>query len=56
MEEILISPEVTPNSDPSWFGFPVMLRKGVDAKRVDMPRFLDQNNIGTRLGFVGNLT
>ncbi len=56
MEEILILPEATPNSDPSWFGFPVMLREGVDAKRVDVTRFLDQNKIGTRLVFAGNLT
>jgi CDP-6-deoxy-D-xylo-4-hexulose-3-dehydrase len=56
VEETLILPEVTPNSDPSCFGFPVMLREGVDAKRVDMPRFLDPNKIGTRLVFAGNLT
>ncbi|MBA1914398.1 lipopolysaccharide biosynthesis protein RfbH, partial [Escherichia coli] len=34
----------------------LMLRDGVDAKRVDVTRFLDQNKIGTRLLFAGNLT
>jgi CDP-4-dehydro-6-deoxyglucose reductase, E1 len=33
-----------------------MLRDGVDATRVDVTRFLDQNKIGTRLLFAGNLT
>lgn len=56
MEEIFILPKATPDSDPSWFGFPLMLRDGVDAKRVDVTRFLDQNKIGTRLLFAGNLT
>lgn len=56
LEEVLILPKATPNSDPSWFGYPVMLREGVDAKRVDVTRFLDQNKVGTRLVFAGNLT
>ena len=56
LEEVFIFPEATPDSDPSWFGFPVMLREGVDAKRVDVTRFLDQHKIGTRLVFAGNLT
>ncbi len=43
LEEILILPEATPGSEPSWFGFPVMLRDGVDAKRVNVTHFLDQN-------------
>lgn len=48
--------EATPNSDPSWFGLPVTLKEGSGVKRVDLLRYLDQHNIGTRLLFAGNLT
>ncbi len=55
VEEFLILPEPTPNSDPSWFGFPVTVRKNAGINRVDLLSYLDQNKIGTRLLFAGNL-
>jgi CDP-6-deoxy-D-xylo-4-hexulose-3-dehydrase len=55
-EEFLHLPEATPNSDPSWFGFPVILKDTSGVKRVDLLNYLDQNKIGTRLLFAGNLT
>ncbi len=48
--------EATENSEPSWFGFPVTIRKGSGVSRVDLLNYLDQHGIGTRLLFAGNLT
>ncbi len=55
-EEFLHLPEATPHSDPSWFGFPVILNENAGVKRVDLLNYLDQHKIGTRLLFAGNLT
>ena len=55
-EEFLLLPEATPNSDPSWFGFPITIKPEADIKRVDLLQYLDESKIGTRLLFAGNLT
>jgi CDP-6-deoxy-D-xylo-4-hexulose-3-dehydrase len=55
-EEFLHLPEATPNADPSWFGFPLILKESAGVKRVDLLSYMDQNKIGTRLLFAGNLT
>ena len=56
VEEFLHLPETTPNSEPSWFGFPLVLKESSGVKRTDLINFLEQNKIGTRLLFAGNLT
>jgi CDP-6-deoxy-D-xylo-4-hexulose-3-dehydrase len=54
--EFLHLPEPTPRSNPSWFGFPVVLKETSGVTRRDMIAYLDQHHIGTRLLFAGNLT
>lgn len=55
-KEFLILPEATANSEPSWFGFPITLKDNAPVRRVNLLHYLDENKIGTRLLFTGNLT
>lgn len=55
-EEFLILPQATNGADPSWFGFPITLRDNAPVSRVDLLNYLDQEKVGTRLLFAGNLT
>ena len=55
-EEFLVLPEATAGSEPSWFGFPITLRENAPVPRVDLLGYLDQEKVGTRLLFTGNLT
>jgi len=55
-EEFLQLPQATEHSDPSWFGFPMTIKPNSPVSRLDLLTYLDQNKVGTRLLFAGNLT
>lgn len=46
--------EATEGTDPSWFGFPMYVRGALNREKV--VRFLENNKVGTRLLFAGNIT
>src|SRR5690606_37845396 len=54
-ENYLILPQVEKGAEPSWFGFPILVREDAPFNRDDIVNFLENNKIATRMLFGGNL-
>lgn len=54
LEDRLILPEPAEHSAPSWFGFLITCREGVDRNQV--VQYVEGKGVQTRMLFAGNLT
>jgi CDP-6-deoxy-D-xylo-4-hexulose-3-dehydrase len=54
-EDRLLLPKATPNSDPSWFAFPITVRPEAGFTRNELTQHLESKKIETRNLFSGNL-
>ena len=54
-EDKIILPESLPKADPSWFCFPITIRKNAPFRRKDIVIWLEKNMIETRVLFAGNI-
>lgn len=55
MTDLIELPSATPQSRPSWFGFPITVKREAPLSRTELTRWLESRKIGTRLLFAGNL-
>lgn len=55
IQNVLVLPQAAANSQPSWFGFPILVKEDAPFTRNDLVKYLEEKRIGTRLLFGGNL-
>lgn len=54
LEDKLILPEACPEAEPSWFGYLITCKDGIDKNKL--VQYLESKGIQTRMLFAGNLT
>lgn len=54
-EKYFILPKATPKSDPSWFAYPLTIRRDVPFDRFTLTQYLEHHMIQTRPIFAGNI-
>ncbi|MCX6718082.1 MAG: lipopolysaccharide biosynthesis protein RfbH [Candidatus Staskawiczbacteria bacterium] len=54
-QKYLLLPKIEKNCKPSWFGFPILVKKTACFTRNDIVNYLENNKIATRMLFGGNL-
>jgi CDP-6-deoxy-D-xylo-4-hexulose-3-dehydrase len=54
-EKYFILPEVKNEADPSWFGFLLTVRKDAGFTKEEIVKYLETNNVATRMLFAGNI-
>lgn len=55
VQDKLILPEPSENSDPSWFGFLISIRPETGLERNKVVKFIEEHNVQTRFLFSGNI-
>lgn len=50
-----VLPQAIKDSEPSWFGFPILVKKDAPFTRAGIVEYLEKNKIATRMLFGGNL-
>ncbi len=55
-EKYFLLPEATEKSEPSWFGFPILIKDDAPFSLLELNGYLFSHNVDTRPIFTGNIT
>lgn len=55
LKDYLILPQISENSQPSWFGFLISVKPNDKFNKQQLVEYLEQNGVGTRQLFAGNI-
>jgi len=55
-KKYFVLPKPEENAEPSWFGFPILVKESAPFTRAEIVKYLEENKVATRMLFGGNLT